>query len=253
MSPLWRERIDVALSPHQVTMVRHAGGWRRRAGVRSSSACAGAGWRAALDTLGDMLAKEKVAGADATLTLSSHWVRFLVLPWNPALLKQNEEIEFARARLVQVHGESAADWELRLTGAESGATQIAAAIERPLLDGIAATCKAADLRTISIQPRLMSVWNGARGQIGKDAWVALIEPGRLLLCRVRGGRWESLRARPLRGNSVVLGEELDQERMLLGLDADEDEMFVYADPVVRVDSSGIKLKTLGDMSRQAAA
>jgi len=83
VSPLWRDRVCISLSPGRVGLLRFARGWKPRL-VGSDLACddtvnEDAEGTAAIRLLESMLAKEAQRRADAAVVLSGHFVRFVVV------------------------------------------------------------------------------------------------------------------------------------------------------------------------------
>jgi hypothetical protein len=247
---LWRERVRIALSPQQVEMLRFAPGWRREAPERIAVACAGtpernaASWAPAIEALRELLTRPNLRRADATVILSNNFVRYLLIPWSASLVTGEEQSAFARMRFVQVYGEAAQSWMLRLSDGVAGSAQVAAAVERPLIDSLTTMLESSPLALRSIQPQFMSAFNAARKTIGRDAWLAIAEPGRLLLGLLRGGRWLSLRSRPLNGEAVALAELLDQERLMLGLEPGSEKIYLQALSGAQLDTEGLRVERL---------
>jgi hypothetical protein len=50
----------------------------------------------------------------------------------------------------------------------------------------------------------------------------------VLLGLLRGGRWQSLRGRPLNGEPAALAPMLEQERLLLGLEPAGERVYLHA-------------------------
>lgn len=231
-------------------MLRFAPGWKRAAAERKTLTCAGAqernaaSWAAAVEALRELLAHPNLRRAEATVILSDHFVRYLLIPWSASLVTDEEQLAFARMRFVQVYGEAAQNWMLRLSCGAAGSAQVAAAIERPLIDALTALLANSPLALRSIQPQLMSAFNSARKAIGRDAWLAIAEPGRVLLGLLRGGRWLSLRSRPLNGETVALAELLDQERLMLGLEPGGEKICLRALSDAKLDTAGLRVESL---------
>ena len=247
MSLSWRERINITLAPQQVTLLRYAGGIRPSLRDRKVINCAAAGdgpaWRGALEALREALAHPNTAAADAGIVLSNHFVRYLVLPWNATLAGEREELAFAAARFHQVYGEIARIWTVRLSAGKPGASALAAAVEKALLDAIEALLQNSPLRLRSLQPALMAACNSRQGAVAPNAWIALAEPGRLLLGLQRGGNWQSLRSRPLNGEMVSLAELIDQELLLLGVDPAGEKVYLHKSGNPPVDVRGLKVES----------
>ncbi len=261
MSHLWRERVHIRIYPRQVEMLRFASLWKRAAPERKALTCDATGehsvnaWTPALEALREMLAQPNLRRADATVVLSNHFVRYLLLPWSAALVTDEERLAFARMRFVQVYGEAAQSWMLRLSGSAAGCAQVAAAVERPMIDALTTLLENSPMALRSIQPQLMALVNTVRKTIGRDAWLAVAEPGRVLLGLMRGGRWISLRSRPLNGEMVALAELLEQERLMLGLEPGSEKICLRAFSGAKLDTKGLRIESLsgGDGGLEAAA
>lgn len=225
-------------------MVRFGRGWKRRAEDRKSVPASGAGWQPALDALREMLAHPDIRAAEATVVLSIYFTRHLVLPWDPALRTEREFTAYAHARFAQIYGAAAEDCEIRLSGSGAGAPRVAVAVERSLLEALHAAFAASALRLTSVQPRLMEIWNSSRAAIDGNAWISIAEPGRLLLGLIQGRRWVTLRIRPLRGEVVALGDTLDQESLLLGIENHHKKAFVHEEGGVRFDAQDVDMRPL---------
>jgi len=247
VSPLWRERVSIAFAPRRVTLLRQSRG--RKAAIRDMKSidCApaadGPAWRAPLEGLREALAHPNTGTADASVVLSNHFVRYLLLPWNPALAGERDELSFAAARFQQVYGEAAHGWSVRLSPGKPGASALAAAVEKALLDAIAALLENSRLRLRSIQPALMAACNSRARSVAPNAWIALAEPGRLLLGLQRGGQWCSLRSRPLNGESVSLAEVIDQELLLLGFEPAGEKVYLHETGNPPLDLAGLKVES----------
>jgi hypothetical protein len=249
--------VHLALAPHQVAVVRLSRGLRPRVVERRRLTCAEPGaqpaWTAPIEALRETLAHANMRRALATVILSNHFVRYLVLPWSAKLITETEELEFARARFVQVFGEAAHDWAIRLSSAPVGAGRLAAATDLALVDALTRALDATSLRLVSCQPALMAQFNGSRSRIGADAWLVSAERNRLLVGRISAGQWRSVRTRPLSDSPVALRELLDQEKLLLSAGTLNDKVFLAAVDDVAVDTEGLRLEPLGLRDRNGSA
>jgi hypothetical protein len=245
VSPSWRERVTITLSPTQVTMLRYARGLRPALKDRKALACParvdGGNWQPAVETLRDALAHPNIGAADATVVISNQFMRYLLLAWNPGLVTAQEEMAFALARFVQVFGEAAQDWVLKFSPARPGAPSVACAIERPLLEAVIALIGGSPLRLRSLQPSLMAVCNERNKLPAGDAWIAVAETGRLLLGALRAGEWVSLRSRPLNGHALALAEIIKQEALLLGIEPGNAKIYLHRTGAVAFDLHGLKV------------
>lgn len=130
-------------------------------------------------------------GRKLSVVLSSHFVRYAVLPWSEALGSEEEWLAFARHTFSSVYGAAADSWHCRVSPAGREEPRLASAIDAALLESLRALPRVA-----SVQPYLMSAFNARRRLLeGKDGWLVVQEPGRLTLALVKGGRWRAARTR----------------------------------------------------------
>lgn len=175
MSRLWPERLQLALEPGEGALQDLA---RKAAAVRRRT--------------------------DVTVVLSNHFVRYAVLPDAGGATTPEEEIALARFRFAKIHGERAKGWEVRVCDG------LACAIDAELLAGVKACFpRAGKARLVSVQPRLMAAYNGARRRIPREgAWLLLAERGRTCLARVAARGWASV----YNGRETDADELLERER-----------------------------------------
>ena len=214
----------------------------------------GADWSSALEALREIFAHPDIARAksgriDAGVILSNHYVRYLVLPWSPALVTPAEEAEFARMRFAEVFGEAANRWNVSIAPAPAGAGRVAAAVDQLLLDTLGQAMSDSPFRLSSMQPALMSQFNAWRRQIGNDAWLVLIERGRALIAWIQNGEWRSVRTRPLGDAPLPLAHWLAQEWLLLDAGAGPSKVCLSVVDDVAVDTGGVQVQTLSPRAR----
>jgi hypothetical protein len=232
-------------------MVRIVPGWNKaRVLERKRLPCVvteqpDSNWSTALAALRELLAQPDPPKAPATVILSNHFVRYLVLPWSAELVTQAEELDFARARFAQVFGDKAHQWSIRTSDAPARMERLAVAADTALIESLAHTLKTSGLTLESCQPALMAQFNGSRDRIGDNAWMVTAEPGRLLLAWIHKGRWRSVRARPLNGSAVLLRDVLQQERLLVSAGDADEKVFISAADEAVIDTQGMRPEQLG--------
>jgi hypothetical protein len=164
-------------------------------------------WRAALQALAQALEEAGASRASATVVLSNHFVRYLVLPWQPELNSARELAELARLRLQAVYGDAAADWTVRCSEGGWGQTSVACAIDSALLEGLQAVLDARHLRLASLQPLLMAAFNDLRRRFGDDAAFAIVEPGRVCVGLMQQGAFDAIASRRAGADAVLAVEQ----------------------------------------------
>lgn len=157
-------------------------------------------WRAALLELETALPGYADGKTAATVILSNHFLRYVLVPWRAELADAEEELSFTRHCFTRIYGKTAQQWELRLSQEAHASSRLASAMDMELLDALKGVFDGAGIVLQSIQPHLMAAFNGFRGRLRKrSAWFALLEPGNLCLALLHQGCW--LRVRSLRVGS----------------------------------------------------
>jgi hypothetical protein len=187
-------------------------------------------WRGAVQALEEALSALAVRPARARVILSSRLVRYALVPWSDALGGADEEAAFARHCFERVYGETAAEWELRVSDERDGAPRLASAVDAALPGALRDAFAAAGVWLESIQPALMTVCNTHRRRLnGRRAWLALLEPGSLCLALLDRGRWARVRSvRIGPGWRVELAQLLQREAYLVEPDAAAGDVFLWA-------------------------
>ena len=230
MSSPWRETLHLLLAPRCVALRRFARGWRP-APTRSAHAEAGDGdchWAAAVDALAALLASAPARGAVAQVTVSSHFVRYALVPDNALLVTQDDRLRYARHNFVRVHGPDAGRWSVRV-GSDTGAA-IASAVDHELVDALRALLARNGLRACALQPALMAGFNAARAHLpAAGVRLFVVEPGIAVSATWRQG-WRHVRSQRLAQQPAQdLPKLIDRER---ALDDDADDTPVYVQPLV---------------------
>lgn len=232
MLRLWRDQVRIALCPDRMITVHHRAGLRPHIVAKRVHhySAAEPGWQAALPVLQAALANPDWKNADATLILSNHFMRFLLLPWNDVALTDAEKLSLLQHRFNEVYGEASASWELRLNEGSFGAPSLASAVDRDLLGQLQDIFKASPLRLKSVQPYLMSAFNVCRNKLGNGAaWLVLVEQGMSCIGLLHRGQWQSIRLR--RTGSDWFDETmlaLEREILLADSGNHSSEVFIYA-------------------------
>lgn len=233
MLPLWRDQVRIVLCKDRVIFLHLQGGARGRR-VRSKlivpCVTSEPGWQPVLAVLESSLQGKDLKKADAMVILSNHFMRFLVLPWNEASLSATEKMALVQHRFSEVYGEGSERWEFRLSEGAYGASSIASAVPRELLQQLKKLLADSPLRLNSVQPYLMMAFNACRRELGKqDGWFVLAERDTYCIGLMRGGQWSSIRVRHAVADwfeeAMLL---LEREALLAAGSGEINEVFVCA-------------------------
>lgn len=219
MSLRWRSETEILLTPERVALRRSARGLRGAPAPATGLAVAGAErhWGAPLEALEALLATAPKRGGEASVVLSSHFVRYCLVPPSELLVTREDEVRFAQQNFVRIHGAAAEGWSVRVSAGIPGGPALASGVEQPLLEALRALLARHGLRPRALQPALMALFNHARDALPAACRVVALEPGMAVSAVLCPG-WRDLRSQRVAG---PLGEAL--ERLLARETALEDE------------------------------
>jgi hypothetical protein len=112
-------------------------------------------------------------------------------------------------------------WDNTDTEPAPHGARLACAVERELVEGVAAAFVAAGVKLVSAQPFLVAAFNRIRRTVGNGScWIVVEERGRLTLALIQRGEWLAIRARRSDDRwRNLLPEILERETAFLGLAA----------------------------------
>lgn len=221
MSPSLRESLRIGLCPDRVAYARYSRGVRPmlldKGTLGVEGGIAEEPWRPALDTLSGALQAQGARAADAVVVLSNHFVRYLLLGADSRISGREEWLEYAAHSFAKTYGERANGWDIRVAESGPERPRLASAIDKALLEAIAASFKKSRARLRSIRPHLMVAFNRALPAMNRSSsWFVVQEPGQLLLGLLRDGLWRSVRGRRAgSGWHEELPQFVDRENALL--------------------------------------
>jgi hypothetical protein len=146
-------------------------------------------WHGALEALKHL----DLGTSRVTIELSSHFVRYALVPWSAALSSAAEEEVYVRHHFAKIHGERAKSWAVRATEAPPDAPRLASAIDSSLVASLKKAFEGKKAKLISIQPALMRRFNEARNAVpASGAWLVIAEPERACIALHGGKQWRAV-------------------------------------------------------------
>jgi hypothetical protein len=199
-----RDHYIAVLSPEGVTVVRRKarGGLDLKVDepVTTQAAQGGASPEdlalAAVEALGRTLARPEIGDGRLSVLLSSHFVRFQLLPWRDEIGSVAELQVYAQISFEQVYGTVAASWTPMVAPDREGRPRLAAAVPTATLRQLEAQVAAGPNRLSldSVQPYLTAAFNRlCQPECGDDFLFVLAEPARTCLLSAAAGYWQSVR------------------------------------------------------------
>ena len=203
LSFLSRGRLRVDLRPGSVTLARKQSFFGSRlqplqsvAVDQDEAAEPSALWRAGVDALGGMLSRARPSGARVEVVISSHFVRYVLVPWSESLVRDADRLAFARLACREVYGALVDGWEVCLDDPPAGQAAFASAIDRELLAAIQNAVAHVGANLEAVIPALADCINRHRRVLRKrDFCLANVEAGRLTFAFRGNAGWRAVRTR----------------------------------------------------------
>ncbi|MET3133420.1 hypothetical protein AAKU55_003710 [Oxalobacteraceae bacterium GrIS 1.11] len=194
---LTKQTLCLHLAPQRLDCgVRKAG--RLLPGSAASIAIDNPGghWQLPLDALQQYLAQPEHPGAGLplALSLSSRWCRMTLAPWSDALLSEAGAARFLQNQMAALYGEAARAWSIASDDAPYGQARLVCGIESELLQALQSVARVNGHACRVIESVLTVAWRAIAAS--KPKAFALVEPGRLVLAAIAGGRIVALQAQP---------------------------------------------------------
>lgn len=248
MSPLWPERLAIGLAPDRISLIRSRG-WRRHITAKAIFTVphaalmqAGHVWEPALETLAQVLRTEvRWHHTAAQVVLANSFVRYQLLAAAAGLSSTAEEAAYVQASFAQIHGEAAADWVYALAEGYRSGAWVGSAIDRALLFRLEHLLNDAHCRLTSLAPHIGPAFNDARRTIRtRDLWFVQLEPSKLLVGLIVGGRWQALVSRAVSPENWMkeLSVLLNREWRLQGLTQAPRKVYISAPEVAPQSLNG---------------
>lgn len=194
---LSRRTLCVHLAPRQLDYALRQGGRMVAGGAAGIAFDNPDGhWAAPLAALRDLLRQPGRAGAGLPLafSLASRWCRMTVAPWSDALLSEAGAARFLHGQLAALYGEGARAWSIAGDDAPYGQPRLVCGIDADLLQALRDAAAEHGHACHAVEPVLSVAWRAIAAS--KARAFALVEPGRLLMAAVAGGRIVALQAQP---------------------------------------------------------
>jgi hypothetical protein len=181
VSRLFPERLSVGFAPGELAA--------RGKTIACDPAYGSEPWHGALERLKAL----ELGNARVTVELSSHLVRYALVPWTDALATPAEEEVYVRHHFARIHGERAREWAVRASEAAPGQPRLASAIDAGLLAALKDVFRAKKAKLVSVQPALMRRFNASRKFLPRDgAWLVIAEPERACVALHGGKHWRAV-------------------------------------------------------------
>lgn len=204
MSPLWRNRLLIALTPERVAVMRLKRGLRPKQIDRFVRDCGSVGdaipaWAGVVSALGSLLTDLPPGGGDACVVLSNHFVRHGKVPWTTGIYSDRDREILAAGCFRAIHGDSVEHWRVATGTPHFGESVLAAAIDTDLIEGLRAILTRHNWQLAVLRPHLATAFDCWRKRLlADDGGFVVLESGCLTALFCRQGRWTDVSHRRYR-------------------------------------------------------
>ena len=170
-----------------------------------------------LAALATWLEETSGRGGRIDLLLSGHYLRADVLPWQPALLRDDDTRLLAADKLTQRFGNDLhTGWHISLGPARPGRSRLVCALPQAWYNTAETLAEIGFRRVERVEPLFSAVFDRVCRQLPRDCLLGIAEPGRLTLARIDGEDWKGIHSRAVPLEPDALPELVAQGRALLG-------------------------------------
>lgn len=232
MSRLWTDQIHAYLAPSRVDWVRFSRGFKpvqtEKITVPCEQIAAQSNWAAPMQQL-DKLAQQAEKAA-LHVTLSNHFVRYVVLPAQAEIASPEEVQSYAAFKMREIYGSQMDIWALSISDWDPVDGAICAAINREVLSQLEQITARHDIKLATVEPYLASAVDLWRKRlVDERVYFALIEAGRLCVAVLINGVWHNIRNQKiLQSVPDELLAVLDQEAILSGHKSTNEQVYVFS-------------------------
>ena len=239
----WPERLRIAICPDRVVVARLRLDWRSRVFDKRVFECSAEpssehSWQAPLAVLGAVLDGIESSNTAVTIVLSSHFVRYAIVPWRDSIANRTEQAALARHCFKNIYGDVAATWDIRVSDSGFRRNAVASATDRQLVARLDQLFAEKKVTLSSMQPYFMTVCNRFQKELKtkKSGCLAVLEPGRVTLAIFDHKGWQALTVRRISEvNAESLAPLLQQEINSANLAVAPEILFVVALEAPKLD------------------
>ncbi len=232
MSRLWCDQIHVYLAPSRVDWVRLSRGLKPAQTEKVTVPCESipeqSNWASPLQQI-EKLAQH-AEKTEMHVTLSNHFVRYIVLPPQTEISSPEEVQSYASFKMREIYGNQMDTWALSISDWDPVDGAICAAINRELLAQLEQITVRFHIKLVEVEPYLASAVDLWRKRfVDKRVYFALIETGRLCVGLWINGAWHNIRNQKiLQSVPDELLAILDQEAILSGYKEANEQVYLFS-------------------------
>jgi hypothetical protein len=210
-----------------------------------------------LIALSELLRQNASARCRLQVLVSSHLVRFMLVPWRDEIASPRELLAFTQFCFEQVYVQEPHSWSFSVSPEAKGRARIAAATPVELITGLQELSKENGYRLLGVRPYLAAVFNRFCRNVADQPFLFVaVEQGRVGVLRARDGQWQSVHTSACANTDSALAEFIAREQQLLELRDDAVQAVyvhggAYIFPEQTPPEIGCALHRLGESDQEA--
>lgn len=238
MSQSWRDQIQVFFAPGKINLVRLPKGLKAVPLPKISNnfelGTDTALWKRPIEQLAQLLEKENsvrsLKGAELSITLSNHFVRYAVIQFQQGIKDAQEFFAYAQFQMREIYGDRIDSWDISMSDWDPKSGGICAALERELVQQLQALAVRFHMKLKQIEPYLTAAFDQWGRTINQERfWFIVVEPARLCVLLFSNGSWKSIRnQRLLNPVEAELPVLLEQEAIIANQRELIELVFIFA-------------------------
>lgn len=224
----WTNKLEVYLHPQKVVVIRRQGLIRpnitHKKIVRLTTVRGSQSWESALLELQKCLAQQEFKDIPADVTLSGHFLRHRVAPWDDRLKPAEREV-LVRHQFREVYGPEIDSCHVFIADGGFRKNGLACAISSKFLEGLKQVLSPTHS---SIQPFFVTALNQLHKKIAEDGCLVLVEQEIVYTAFIKQGGWQSIRCKQVEaGWEDNIQHYLEREAMQQGTSLNEGNMHFF--------------------------
>lgn len=132
---------------------------------------------------------KKLSGKPIKMVLGSHWLRYLLLPWQANVYARKDWLALAYNRLRELYGHHALSWDVQICFQGYQQPVIVIAADKSLTEGMDQLADSYRWQISATEPTFAAIVNRYRRHWRGEAWLLLVEQQHVLLAESQGGVW----------------------------------------------------------------
>ncbi len=238
MSPSWRDQIHIFFASGRIDLVRIPKGFKAvpqpKISINFEANPNNSLWKIPIEQLTQLLEKENsvssLKGAELSITLSNHFVRYAVVQFQQGIKDAHEFFAYAQFQMREIYGDRIDSWDISMSDWDPKLGGICAALARELIQQLQALTVRFHMKLKQIEPYLTAAFDQWSRAINYQRfWFIVVEPGRLCALLFSNGGWKSIRnQRLLNSVETELLVLLEQEAIIATQREPVELAFIYA-------------------------